>query len=170
MWILQANTKLLARFYCLSLFANIRAGSFSDWNSNWTSQEFCRNLWSSAFPEVFCWQNFLAWLKRDDCGIHQEFQFEFRSEKQPTSLINYRVHHGKVGFFKLPLTERNVHVRSCLKLVLRFWDLRNFAITTGLHEMHIVRHLLTVQFENVSSSLMNFELLRVLWVLFKQYK
>ena len=47
----------------------------------------------------------------------------------------------QTGFFHLALTDRNTQVRFCLKVVLKFWDLRNFASTTSFYEMHTVRHL-----------------------------
>ena len=45
------------------------------------------------------------------------------------------------GFFDLPLRHRNTQVKLCLKMVLKFQDLRNFAITNSFYEMHAMRHL-----------------------------
>ena len=47
----------------------------------------------------------------------------------------------QTGFFELAMTDRNMQSRYFLKMVLKFWDLRNFASTTSFHEMHIVLHL-----------------------------
>ena len=44
-------------------------------------------------------------------------------------------------FLELALTDRNMQVRFFLKVVLKFWDLRNFAVKNGFYEMHAVRHL-----------------------------
>ena len=44
-------------------------------------------------------------------------------------------------FFKLAMTGRNMQPRYFLKMVLKSWDLRNFASTNSFHEMHTVRHL-----------------------------
>ena len=44
------------------------------------------------------------------------------------------------GFFDLPLRHRNTQVKFCLKMVLKFLDLNNFAITNSFYEMHAVHH------------------------------
>jgi hypothetical protein len=47
----------------------------------------------------------------------------------------------QTDFFVLALRDDNLQVRFCLKMVLKFRDLRNFAITNRFYEMHAVRHL-----------------------------
>ena len=46
----------------------------------------------------------------------------------------------QTGFFDLGLRDRNIQVRFCLKMVLKSWDLRNFAVKTSFYEMYAVRH------------------------------
>ena len=68
----------------------------------------------------------------------------------------------QAGFFELALTDRNIQVRFCLKVVLEFWDLRKFADTFSFYEMHSGNHLqLNLQISLLSSFLVNFLLLLV---------
>ena len=46
------------------------------------------------------------------------------------------------GQSKLALTERNMHSKTFLKVVLKFLDYDIFGTTTNLYEMHTVRPLL----------------------------
>ena len=36
------------------------------------------------------------------------------------------------------MRDRNMQVRFCLKMVLKFWDLRNFAVKTSFYEIHAI--------------------------------
>ena len=54
---------------------------------------------------------------------------------------SYRVRHGKLFFFKLAMTDRNMQARYFLKMDLKFWDLRHFASATSFHEMHTLTYL-----------------------------
>ena len=44
-------------------------------------------------------------------------------------------------FSKLALRDRNVQVRFFWKVVLKFWDLRNFTSATSFYEIYAVCHL-----------------------------
>ena len=47
----------------------------------------------------------------------------------------------QTDFFVLALRDKNMQVRFCLKMVLKFRDLRNFAVTNSFYEIHAVHHL-----------------------------
>ena len=53
----------------------------------------------------------------------------------------YRVRHGKLFFFDLGMTHRNIKLRLFSKVDLESWDLRKFAGTTIFYEIHNVCHL-----------------------------
>ena len=44
-------------------------------------------------------------------------------------------------FYKLALRDRNMQVRFFWKVILKSWDLRNFASATSFCEIYTVRHL-----------------------------
>ena len=55
-----------------------------------------------------------------------------------------------------------MQVRFFWKVVLKSLGLKNFGTTTSFHEMY------TVQFVNIFSSLVNFEIMPILEAIFKQ--
>ena len=65
-------------------------------------------------------------------------------------------------FSKLALRDRNMQVRFFWKVLLKSLGLKNFGTTASFHEMY------TVQFVNIFSSLVNFEILPILEAIFKE--
>ena len=116
--------------------------------------------WSPTGPNI--WNNFCLIIKLD---ISTEVVLIKHLN------MNVLVNTGSVianWVFWISSDRKNMQVRFCLKVILKSWDLRNFAITASFHEMHTLRHLRS-KFANISCYFLgNFKLLWILRVIFKQ--